>query len=153
MLGGVHLSDTGLRTTALLAMLGAASLNAQPNETQTVWQGVYTAQQAARGAQIYAVACAHCHGPDLKERDGAPPLAAPEFLAAWQGYSAGDLVERMRRTMPPGTPGNMGAQGYVDLLALILQANQMPPGQTELDNNPQRLKQIRFDTKNGGSPR
>lgn len=111
----------------------------------SIWDGIYTAQQARRGEQIYSRECANCHGPTLKERDGAPPLADPEFLANWNGFSAADLFERIRRTMPTGAPGTLSTQEYADLLALILGANQLPAGKMELDSRDGRLRTIRIE--------
>ena len=34
--------------------------------TKTVWDGVYTADQAERGRGFYAEHCARCHGGDLQ---------------------------------------------------------------------------------------
>ena len=133
-------------TIAALAAAGFAGV-AQPQATadRSVWDGVYTAQQAARGAALYARECAECHGPTLRERDGAPPLAAPEFLAAWNGFSAADLFERIRKTMPTAAPGKLTAKEYADVLALILEANAFPAGSAELDGRADSLGRIRIE--------
>ena len=34
----------------------------QEQQSTTVWDGVYTAEQAKRGAALYADNCASCHG-------------------------------------------------------------------------------------------
>jgi S-disulfanyl-L-cysteine oxidoreductase SoxD len=142
----------------LAAWSGAAPMRdacAQPlplPRSLSIWDGVYTAEQARRGGDVYARECANCHGPTLKERDGAPPLAAPEFLANWNGFSAADLFERIRRTMPTGAPGSLSAQDYSDLLALILGANQLPAGAMELDGRDGRLRQIRIEAVKPQSP-
>lgn len=110
-----------------------------------MWEGVYTARQASRGEAAYARECASCHGPTPKQGGEAPPLAGEEFLARWIGYNAGDLFERMRRTMPPNGPGEMSGQEAVDVLAHILSANEAPPGKTELESRTEFLKQIRIE--------
>jgi S-disulfanyl-L-cysteine oxidoreductase SoxD len=130
--------------SAFLPAWPAPAASPEPG-LRSVWDGVYTVQQARRGEAAYARECAACHGATLKERDGAPPLAAPEFLAQWNGFSADDLFERIRRTMPTAEPGKLSAQEYADILALILGANQYPAGSTELDSRAERLKRIRLE--------
>src|SRR5689334_18408939 len=100
---------TLLRLAALATAAWAGAAYPQAASGPSVWDGVYTERQARRGAEVYARECAECHGPTLKESDGAPPLAAPEFLATWNGFSAADLYERIRKTMPVSAPGKLSA--------------------------------------------
>ena len=51
--------DTRLVSAFLLIIPATALLALQ---SQTVWDGVYTAEQAKRGAEVYANHCASCHG-------------------------------------------------------------------------------------------
>lgn len=111
---------------------------------RSVWDGAYTAQQDKRGNAVYAKACALCHGPTLNGGE-APPLAGPDFLAEWYGYSAAELFERIRSTMPVTGPGSLSAQEYADVLAHILSINKFPAGETELEGSRERLKQIRIE--------
>jgi len=46
----------------LIALAGV--ICAQPSE-RSVWDGVYTAEQAKRGEALYANNCASCHGSAL----------------------------------------------------------------------------------------
>ena len=53
------------------------------SSTQTprsVWDGVYSADQAKRGQERYNAQCASCHGQTLEGGESAPPLAGGEFL-------------------------------------------------------------------------
>jgi cytochrome c5 len=49
---------------ALIAPIGVASMQARPSPLQadgkTVWNGVYSADQAARGRQAYETSCSTC---------------------------------------------------------------------------------------------
>jgi mono/diheme cytochrome c family protein len=108
-------------------------------------EGVYTAQQAQRGAQAYARHCAECHGSTMKEDIGTAPLASTAFINEWKAYNAGDLFERMRQTMPKAAPGSLAAQEYADILAQILRVNGFPAGAMELAGRFELLKQIRFE--------
>jgi mono/diheme cytochrome c family protein len=41
---------------------------------QSVWDGIYTEEQANRGGALYAQRCARCHAPDLTGSEIAPAL-------------------------------------------------------------------------------
>src|SRR5690242_13967846 len=68
---------------------------------RTVWDGVFTPEQAERGRAHYAAACARCHGGDLEGGMGRS-LAGPAFLNKWREQSVADLLEYVSRTMPMG---------------------------------------------------
>lgn len=46
-----------------LFVIGAAGSAPRGQATQTVWDGVYTEEQAKRGAVLFDRECAGCHGP------------------------------------------------------------------------------------------
>src|SRR5690348_11754654 len=114
--------------------------------THSVWDGIYTAEQASRGAAVYSAQCASCHGTDLTGGESAPPLTGGEFTSNWNGLTLGDLFERIRISMPANNPGKLTREQNSDVIAYILSANQFPAGKTELDHQPEALKQIRFDS-------
>src|SRR6185503_3805570 len=51
--------------------------------TRTVWDSVYTLNQAARGETAYAKVCARCHKASLAGGEESPPLVGGNFLANW----------------------------------------------------------------------
>jgi mono/diheme cytochrome c family protein len=110
--------------------------------TRSVWDGVYTAEQAARGQVLYANLCSACHGLALNGGESAPPLSGGEFLSNWNGLTVGDLFERIRVSMPADNPGHLSRQQNADILAHILNVNQFPAGKTELETRTETLKQI-----------
>lgn len=110
--------------------------------SRSVWDGVYTREQATRGALTSGL-CTQCHG-DSFQGDPAPPLTGADFLAKWDGRSVGDLFELIRQTMPDDDPGSLTGQQYADLLAYIFSLNKFPAGTTELASSAEPLKQIRF---------
>ena len=134
-----------MRIRFILAFAFAAALLAQ--STRSVWDGVYTPQQARRGQEIYAKECAACHGADLTGGESAPPLAGAEFLSNWTGLTVGDLFERTRRSMPQSDPGKLTRAQNADVLAYMLSANRFPEGKAELDKETEVLKQIRIDAQ------
>ena len=113
-----------LAGTALALAAGGASI--------AVAQGVAgfgRAEQLAQAQDVYARECAVCHGAALDGSQFAPALKGAQFLAKWQGASAGDLHDYIRNSMPPGNVGGLGASEYEALVAHILAENDwMPEG-------------------------
>lgn len=120
----------------------AAVLRGQ--ETRTVWDGVYTAEQAKRGETLYGQHCASCHGGTLLGAEAAPALTGFEFGANWSGLTVGDLFERIRTSMPPDDPGKASAQQKADIVAHILKVGGFPAGAIELPRDQQVLSQIKY---------
>src|SRR5579863_646678 len=123
----------------------ATALCAQTS--RSVWDGVYTSEQARRGATLYANNCASCHGSALNGGESAPPLAGGEFFANWSGLTLGDLFDRIRVSMPADRPGKLSREQNADVLAFMLSVNQFPSGKAELEHQSEVLKQIRFEAE------
>ena len=60
----------------------------------TVWDGVYTAQQAVRGQAEYMKACASCHADDLRGNSPAPSLVEESFAFLWGDTPVADLLRK-----------------------------------------------------------
>lgn len=139
-----------VRRALLSAMLGVAAaavgapLDARqaPAASRSVWDGVYTLNQAKRGA-LKSGLCTSCHG-DGFEGGGAPQLVGPEFLEQWEGRTVADLFDLIRLTMPDDAPGSLAREEYADLVAYILAVNKFPTGASEIDTSIEPLKQIRI---------
>jgi mono/diheme cytochrome c family protein/sugar lactone lactonase YvrE len=123
-----------------IVLLAAASSHAQ-----SVVDGVYTTAQAARGQSLYNTNCAACHGDQLTGGETAPPLTGGDFLSNWNGLTVGDLLERIRTSMPLGAPGKLSREVNADITAYILKTNNYPAGDTELDKRTEFLKQIKIE--------
>ena len=119
---------------------------ATANRFRSVWDGVYTAAQAARGEKQFDTVCSSCHGSDL-QGDGAdaPPLAGMRFTKKWDGRNLRALFTVATETMPQDSPGTLDKDVYSDLLAYILQTNGFPEGSTELGHDPDDLGRIAFE--------
>jgi quinoprotein glucose dehydrogenase len=139
-----------LAAVALLPMAAVLMLNssvhAQP-PSKSIWDGIYTEEQATRGKGLYSQECASCHGGELTGGEMAPPLAGGEFMAGWDGLTIGDLFERVRISMPQNAPGSLSGQQNADILSFMFSANKFPAGQTELPKEAGILKQIKFEVK------
>ncbi len=111
----------------------------------SVWDGVYTDEQAKRGEAVYYERCASCHGPELEGGDMTPPLTGGGFTSNWNELSVGDLFERIRITMPLDRPRTLSRQQSADVLAFLLKANRWPAGAAELPRELAALNEIRIE--------
>jgi mono/diheme cytochrome c family protein len=128
----------------LVVVLSVALAGAAEAQTVSIWDGVYSEEQAARGNAGFAAHCANCHGASLGGTGEAPALAGPQFLSDFDSLSLGDLFDRIRTTMPQDNPGGLSRDAYADILAFLLKTNGVPAGAKELDRRSEYLKAIGF---------
>jgi mono/diheme cytochrome c family protein len=114
-----------VRRVALLIVFPAMLLG------QTVLDGVYTEAQALRGEAQYHMHCAGCHGETLDGR-AMGALRGEKFLDRWREDNLDILYTHIRSRMPARAPGSLSESVYLDILAFILQANNLPAGAHEL---------------------
>ena len=123
-----------------------AALTAAAQAPRTVWDGVYTRDQAERGEKLYRQECGRCHGDDLAGVESAPALTGSSFAATWEGLPLSDLLERMRVSMPQDKPGSLSRAQNADILAHMLHASGFPAGEKPLEGQAAVLSQITFRT-------
>ena len=134
-----------MRFAFLLLFIATVAFSTRAQDSQrTVWDGVYTGDQAKRGEAAYVEACSNCHGRTLEGADMTPALTGGAFMANWDGLTVGDLFDRLRVSMPADRPGSLSRQEDVDVIAYILRFNEFPSGKEELPREVQVLKQILF---------
>jgi S-disulfanyl-L-cysteine oxidoreductase SoxD len=133
--------------TKVAAVLAVAALGLAAQTTRSVWDGVYTPEQAKRGQDTYAKQCASCHGADLSGGESAPPLTGAGFLSNWTGQTVGGLFDRTRQSMPQNDPGRLSRAQTSDLLAFMFSVNGFPTGKVEMEQQSEALKQIRIDER------
>jgi mono/diheme cytochrome c family protein len=112
----------------------------------SVWDGVYTEEQAKRGEQLYVQRCASCHGDKLSGGESAPPLAGGQFLSNWNGLTLDVLFERIRITMPTDNPAKVTRPAKADILAYVLSMNRFPSGKAELQYKAELMKEILIES-------
>ncbi len=137
-----------MQSKLVLAGIAAAAVVAvalAQEPTKSVWDGVYTEDQAKQGQGYYNSECASCHGDQLNGGEMAPPLAGGEFLSNWNGITVGDLFERIRTGMPPSDPGKVGREPKAAIVAYMLQMNKFPAGSAALASDTESLKQIKIE--------
>jgi len=133
---------TILLALMLPALATAALAQAAPH---SIWDGVYTADQAARGKEQFDAHCAKCHGATLAGNEMAPPLSGAAFLDNWNTLMIADLVERIHSTMPADDPGSLSRKTATDIVSYILSVNQIPAGAAELPADAQIQTMFRID--------
>jgi hypothetical protein len=90
----------------------------------TTRDGIYTLEQATRGAELVKSTCAECHDPeDWRERG---------FLGRWVGESTYQLWYYINDRMPYRNPWTLTRQEVTDALAYILYVNELPAGDEEM---------------------
>jgi mono/diheme cytochrome c family protein len=118
--------------------------SARQADVRTVWDGVYTDAQAARGTLAFSQSCSNCH---TLAPQGKGPLTGEKF---WEGFAqrtVGDLLTFVRTNMPNGNRGSLPASTYNDLVALILKSNGFPGGMVELA--PETIAGVQIIPKDG----
>ena len=119
-------------------MFGIAAIVLQA--PASVWDGVYTDDQAARGGEVFNKSCASCH--DLNGE-----FAGTAFMSMWKGQTALDLFDKMRNEMPMDNPGSLTPKVYADIEAFLFKTNAFPSGKAELEPKDDVLKQIKIEPK------
>ena len=87
--------------------------------------GAAAGDQQARGKALYVDKCASCHMENLQGSSETPPLTGDMFWQNWETYSANNLVEQVRATMPEDNPGGLDRQQYIDIIAYVLRTNKI----------------------------
>jgi mono/diheme cytochrome c family protein len=132
----------GLLAAALTLSIGAAAAMPQASGSQSAWDGVFNQAQLERGKTAYNAQCARCHGETLGGGETSPALVDDAFFAIWSGKSVGELVERVRTTMPSDGPGTISRKRCIDVAAYVLGANGFPAGDHEFPTELDALNQI-----------
>ena len=133
----------------MASLVACASANSPTIEARlaaqaptTIWDGVYTDDQATRGQRVYEQECAQCHLDDLMGDGIAPALIGSSFFFRWSDLSIGDMYVAIRTTMPQGAPASLSPTGYIDITTYLLQMNKIPGGDTELPTDTDVLEEI-----------
>lgn len=133
---------------AVVVLSLGASLCAFGAGPKSIWDGVYSKQQAARGEGVYAAECSRCHREDLTGYNNA--LVGGHFMDRWREDTLESFFELVRNTMPRGAPRSLADEAYVDVVAYVLQKNSFPSGAAEL--TAAELAEVRVQGKQGPAP-
>ena len=106
---------------------------AAAGQNKTIWDGVYTQEQAARGSTTFASTCSRCHSAEPNGGEEGRNLAGKAFWDSFRESTLDHLLDYVSKNMPNGTgAGSLSANTYADLVAYILSRNDLPAGNTEL---------------------
>ena len=125
-----------MATAAFLVLCG---WTASSQSEKSVWDGIYTQGQAARGQKVFDGICAQCHA--------ASDFEGSTFLMNWENSTVYDLFRQVQRTMPMEQPGSLSPQEYIDVISYVFSVNKFPAGDAELDLDEGHLKLIRVEAK------
>lgn len=113
---------------------------------KTVNDGVFSAEQAARGQKAFESRCTTCHEPSR--------FTGPDFVKQWSDQPLHALYDVMKTTMPEDNPGSLQPQQYADIVAFFLQLNKLPAGTEELNGTDEAMKAVKMEPpKKSAGPR
>ena len=126
-----------------ILLFGMGHAHAQEPAPKSTSDGVFTEEQAQRGAVAYSKNCSGCHGEKLLSIGPQfPSLAGRSFRNGWVGKTIGEKFEFVRTMMPPKAGRSLDDQVYLDIVAYILRFNKVPAGSQMLTPDLQTLNQI-----------
>jgi hypothetical protein len=107
-------------TLVMMIALVISQISAQDQAPASVWDGVYSPDQAVRGEGAYHKSRASCHGEKLEGKGQTPPVAGSDFISNWNGMTVGDLLEKTQVSMPADHPGQLSKEQNSAIIAYIL---------------------------------
>lgn len=123
----------------LAASLAARQADQKPPAARSTMSGVYSAEQAAKGEELYLTLCTGCHS----------SRTYASLATAWTGRPVLELFDLVQTTMPKNDAGSLTSEETARILAFMLKINRVPAGKTELSVNRTELAQIRFEFPTG----
>jgi len=121
-----------------MSVLSPTAAQAQAaSRVRSTMSGVYTAEQAAKGKEVFAGACSGCH--TVASHSGEL------FAAKWMGRPLSDFYDYVSNLMPKSAPATLTEDEYVWVTAYVLRLNGMPASARELSAEPAVLKSIRIE--------
>ncbi len=130
---------------ASLMVFMATMPGAQAQPRQSVWDGVYSEEQASRGQTFYQQSCGRCHGANLSGTYETPPLIG-RFIPYWSGTTMDVMFDYVSTAMPLDRPGSLGPTANAAIVAYLLKANGFPAGTKEFGTTAEAQKNISFDS-------
>ena len=123
--------------TVLIGARGALAQSNGSTDLRSTSQGVYSAEQASRGRDMYAMQCKSCHTPASH--------TGVVFANSWDRRLLSDLYSFIVTRMPKNEPGSLQPDEYADVLAYLLKLNDLPSGDEPLPADSLAMKKIRID--------
>jgi S-disulfanyl-L-cysteine oxidoreductase SoxD len=144
---GPRTTNQGLTPLIVIFVSAAGLATPRAQVPATVLDGVYTHAQAERGEAVYTTRCRGCH--EGQDADG-PELSGKVFLDRWREDTLEPLFTFIKTSMPGNLPGSLDERAYADVMAFILEANNLPAGKREL--SPEMVGSIQLVGLDGPRP-
>jgi len=130
----------------IAAVMAVASPALAQDAAKSIQDGVYTADQADRGAELVGDNCALCHGNTLRGSPAGPSIMSG-FFDKWGGKPLSELYTYISTEMPLDNPGGLAPDEYADITARILSLAGAPEGTEELSTDETALAEITIADK------
>ena len=108
---------------ALIAVAGLAWMAGVALSAQSASAPPAVAEQQARGKALFNQKCGTCHQESLKGTSDYPPLVGESFWLNWEPYTAFNLYDQIRTTMPADAPSSLTPAEYTDIVSYIVGMN------------------------------
>lgn len=125
---------SGAIALLIVGIAGDAAAQSNGGGARTIWDGVYTEQQADYGEELATANCIACHS--------AAEWSNARFLMTWNNRPIAELHDQLRATMPFEAPGRLSPEEYSAIVAYILKLNDAPAGSAELPSGQDGLAAI-----------
>ena len=104
---------------------------------KTTKDGLYAAEQATRGGELYVKHCERCHTPEKVPagKKPGPPISGEKFIDTWRDRTVGELFDTILNTMPSDGSATLTPDQALDATAHILKANEFPAGKAPMKND------------------
>ncbi len=136
-------SLVSLRGTLVVVFFGLmaapAALAGQNADNRSVLDGVFSAEQATFGEEVFQQECALCHM--------TQEFTGRIFQLSWSNRSVHDLFRSIRNTMPFDRPGGLTDEQYSAIVAYLLKLNDYPTGSEALGTTEEELSPIRIESR------
>lgn len=106
-----------LSYVSLGLVVGTMSLGGLSGGAMAQESGWFTAEQVARGADLYERRCASCHGDEIAQSFGGTTSSAATII---------ETIISMG--MPQDNPGGLPKQDYTDIVGYIMNLHGLPEG-------------------------
>ena len=134
---GAHLAHAVYQPGSPLALRPAPGPDAANALNASLPAATYSVDQASAGKQVYDSTCVRCHAPG--QLDGAA------FSSLWKNRRLYTLYSLISNTMPQDRPGSLTDSQYVNVIAYLLQRNQVPSSDAKLSADTLDMKKLRID--------
>ncbi len=102
--------------------------------SRSLADGVFTANQAAQGKQLFAQECSMCHQP--------ANYTGANFAAKWGEGTLGDVYQDLSLAMPPANAGGLTPATYASIVAFFASESGYPTGNEALPGDAAQLRGI-----------